>query len=77
MSDVQIVLSFVQDSSPADDEGPEAQSSNHTVLHQFPGHSQILSICPYFHAQVPTVSLHHAMCATHKLLTTLAVGQRS
>jgi hypothetical protein len=50
-SDVETVLSIVEESSPAGDESTDAQSSNRTVLQRFPGHSQILSICPYFDAQ--------------------------
>lgn len=44
MSDVQIVLSVVNDTYPAKNEAPEAQNSNRRVLQQFPGHSQILSL---------------------------------
>jgi hypothetical protein len=57
MSDVQTVLLRTQDTAPVGDEQPEEHSSNHTVLHKFPGHSQILSICPYFLAQARIVSV--------------------
>ncbi len=52
MSDVEIVLCYAEDNAPAGDESPEALSSKHIVLQQFPGHSQIMSFSPYFRAQV-------------------------
>lgn len=58
MSDVQIVLLRTQDTAPVGDEQPEEHSSNHTVLHKFPGHSQILSMCPCFLAQARIVSVY-------------------
>ena len=60
MSDVEIVLSIVEESAPAGDEAPEAaeaQSSSRIVLQQFPGHSVILSLCPYLVAQASATSL--------------------
>jgi hypothetical protein len=60
MSDVDIVLSIVEASAPAGDEASEAadaQSSNRTLLQQFPGHSVILSLCPYLVAQASATSL--------------------
>jgi hypothetical protein len=58
MSDVEIVLSCEEEPDPRNYPYAEAQSSNKVVLQQFPGHSQILSLCPYFVAQVGSVSLH-------------------
>jgi hypothetical protein len=46
MSDVDVVISCVEDAAPADSE-----ARNSTVLQQFPGHSPILSLSPYFKAQ--------------------------
>jgi hypothetical protein len=55
MSDVEIVLSVVNKANLAGDEAAEAQMTQSwgsaTVLQQFPGHSPILSLSPYFVAQ--------------------------
>jgi hypothetical protein len=62
MSDVVIVLSIAHNAASTGDETPQevsdqALSSYHTVLQQFPGHSPILSPCPYFAAQARTLTL--------------------
>lgn len=57
MSDVDIVISSVEDAAPTDSEAHEAQNSTSTVLQQFPGHSPILSLSPYFKAQASDVFL--------------------
>lgn len=53
-SDIDIVLSIVRDVDPAGDETSEAQARN-PVLQQFPGHSLLLSVSPFFAAQVRTL----------------------
>lgn len=49
VSDVDIVIACVEDAAAANGEAHEAPNS--TVLQQFPGHSPILSLSPYFKAQ--------------------------
>lgn len=58
VSDVTIMLSDVEGAPPSADEAPEAQNSN-PVVSSFPGHSQILSLSPYFLAQA---SITNVLC---------------
>jgi hypothetical protein len=51
-SDVDILITVAENTTSAGNETPEAQSSTRTFLQQhFPGHSQILSLSPFFLAQ--------------------------
>jgi hypothetical protein len=55
MSDVDIVIS-VADGVTAHDQ--DHQAHRHNVLQQFPGHSLILSLCPYLKVQASADPLH-------------------
>ena len=57
MSDVEIVISVAEGTVSAGDETTEAQNSTRTILQQFPGHSPILSLSPYFVAQASIENL--------------------
>ena len=56
MSDIEIVLVVDADADPVGVGATEVHKVNRTVLQQFPGHSLLLSVSPYFAAQVSTSS---------------------
>jgi hypothetical protein len=62
LSDVEIVILCASDTVPEGDEAPEAEGSCSTLLRQFPGHSPILSLSPYFVAQVSQTAV---VCVSH------------
>jgi hypothetical protein len=55
LSDVDIVISYAQAKGSGGDEDPEALDSCRTLLRQFPGHSPLLSLSPYFVAQASVI----------------------
>jgi hypothetical protein len=65
MSDVEIVISLAEGTVSAGDETTEAQNSTRTILQQFPGHSLILSLRPYYFVEQALKTCFRAWLASH------------